>query len=277
MQIADRGMASLPNPQSVFHIPHSAFRIGHHAYGTMSSDRVYVFQHVECEALGTFAERLARRGLRADYVRLFAGESIPVDTAQAAALIFLGGPMSVNDEARYPYLAQEQSLIHDALGAGQPLLGICLGAQLLAAAAGARVFPAARPEIGWEPVSLTMEGRIDAVISPTAHLAAVLHWHGETFDLPQGAVRLAFSALTMNQAFRLGRSAYGLQFHLEVDAAMIDSWTQTYTEDLGADPPAARRHINADTAQYVRPLQLAANEVIDRFLELVMRISRAGG
>jgi GMP synthase (glutamine-hydrolysing) len=242
----------------------------------MATERIYVFQHVECETLGTFAERMANRAVRADYVRLFAGESVPDDTAAAAALIFLGGPMSVNDEARYPYLAVEKATIRSALRAGQPVLGVCLGAQLLAAAAGARVFPGARPEIGWEPVSLTMEGRLDAVVSSMAQLAAVFHWHGETFDLPQGAARLAFSALTINQAFRLGRAAYGLQFHLEVDAAMIQSWFAAYPNDLGADPDAARRRITADTGQYAQPLQASANEAMDRFLDLIAPATRPG-
>ena len=233
--------------------------------------RVYVFQHVACEDLGTFAETLAARGFHADYVRLFAGEQLPDDWSTATALILLGGPMSVNDESRYAYLAAEKAIIREALERQVPTLGVCLGAQLLAAAAGSRVFPGVRPEIGWSPVSLTMEGRQDPVLSMLAQLAAVFHWHGETFDLPHGAMRLAFSALTMNQAFRLGQTAYGLQFHLEVDAPMIDSWVRTYPNDLGADADATARRITADTHEHAVALRTAAAHALQSFLDVAAR------
>lgn len=234
----------------------------------MATKRIYVFQHVECEALGTFAESLHERGFTAEHIRLFRCDPLPQDWQDAAALIVLGGPMSVNDAERHPYIADEQAVLRSALRSGMPILGVCLGAQLLAAAAGSRVFPGARPEIGWEPISLTMEGRVDPVISPLAQLAAVFHWHGETFDLPPGAMRLAFSALTLNQAFRLGRCAYGLQFHLEVDAPMIVSWLAEYPNDLAPDPDSAKPRIMADTAQYVAPLRHAEHEAMHRFLDL---------
>jgi GMP synthase (glutamine-hydrolysing) len=238
----------------------------------MADERVYVFQHVACEDLGTFAEVLASRGFHIAYVRLFAGDTIPDDWSEARALVFLGGPMSVNDESTHAYLAPEKIFIRDALARQMPVLGVCLGAQLLAVAAGSRVYPGARPEIGWEPVSLTMEGRQDPVLSPLAQLAAAFHWHGETFDLPRGATRLAFSALTMNQAFRVGRSAYGLQFHLEVDTAMIESWQHAYPNDLGPDPTRTVHRIGADTALYAGPLRVAAAEAMNRFLDVVVGI-----
>src|SRR5690349_15122017 len=128
----------------------------------MPEQTVYVFQHVACEDLGTFAPTLARRGLVARYIRLFAGDPLPADYAQARALIVLGGPMSVNDTATLPWLSAEVEMLRHAVERQQPVLGICLGSQLLAAAAGSRVFPGARPEIGWSPISLTVEGRHDA-------------------------------------------------------------------------------------------------------------------
>jgi len=233
--------------------------------------RVCVFQHIACEDLGTFAEVLAARGFTADYVRLFAGDLVPVDWSNAAALIFLGGPMSVNDEARYPYLAAEKTVIRSALARRTPTLGVCLGAQLIASAAGSRVFPGVRPEVGWAAVSLTMEGRQDPLLAPLADLGAVFHWHGETFDLPQGAVRLAFSALTMNQAFRLGQTTYGLQFHLEVDAAMIEAWIRAYPADLGADAEVTARRITTDAATRAAPLRAAAARAMHCFLDVVAR------
>jgi len=234
----------------------------------MSADRVYVFQHVACEDLGSFAEILAQRGLQVNYVRLFAGERLPDDTAAAAVLIFLGGPMSVNDEDRYPYLAAEKVIIRRALADAQPVLGVCLGSQLIAAAAGSRVFPGARPEIGWAPLSLTMDGRQDTVLAGTAGTEAVFHWHGETFDLPPGATRLAFSGLTMNQAFRFGRCAYGLQFHLEVTPTMIDSWLHQYAADLGPDAAGIAERIAADTPVFAKALRTAATAALNGFLDL---------
>ena len=233
--------------------------------------RVYVFQHVACEDLGTFAEVLAARGFVAEYVRLFVNDRIPDDWTDAAALIFLGGPMSVNDESSYPYLAKEKAVIRAALARQTPTFGVCLGAQLIAAAAGSRVFPGVRPEVGWAPVSLTMEGRQDKLSSPLAELEAVFHWHGDTFDLPRGAVRLAFSALTMNQAFRLGQTSYGLQFHLEVDAATIEAWMQAYPNDLGSDAESAKRRISADTDIHATQLRAAAARAMHRFLDVVER------
>ena len=238
----------------------------------MDRNRISVFQHVECEPLGTFAHGLAAHGFTAEYVRLFAGETIPTDWTTARALIFLGGPMSVNDEDRYAYLAEEKTIIRQALRQHIPVLGVCLGAQLLAAAAGARVFPGVRPEIGWEAVTLSDAGRDDPLLAGVAELGAVFHWHGETFDLPAGAVRLASSVVTPNQAFRLGDGAYGLQFHVEVDAQMIDEWVRTYPNDLGADPSAAARRIAADTTLHLAALQAAAGALINRFLDVASRV-----
>ena len=234
----------------------------------MAGERVYVFQHVACEDLGTFADVLAVRDFRTDYVRLFAGDDLPQDWTTARALILLGGPMSVNDESQYGYLAQEKTMIRDALRRRTPILGICLGAQLLASAAGAHVYPGTRPEIGWAAVSLTEAGHRDPLLSGLASLAAVFHWHGETFDLPPGAVCLASSSVTANQALRIGSRAYGLQFHLEVDAPMIDAWMRAYPHDLAPDAGAAARWIEADTGRYAIALRAAAAATMNRFLDI---------
>jgi GMP synthase-like glutamine amidotransferase len=140
-------------------------------------------------------------------------------------MVAMGGPMSVNDEAELPWLAEEKRLIGDAVRAGTPFWGVCLGVQLLAAALGARVYSGPEPEVGLLPVELTEEGRADPVFAGYDDRLVTLQWHGDTFDLPAGATRLASSPAYANQAFRYGR-AYGVQFHLEVSADMAREWAE---------------------------------------------------
>ena len=139
-----------------------------------------------------------------------------------AALIFLGGPMSVNDDL--PYLRREMEIIREAIGRLQPVLGICLGAQLIAKALGAKVYANAQKEIGWFDLHFTPAAAADPLFSGLK-TETVFHWHGETFDLPSGADLLASSELCRNQAFRVNSHVYGLQFHLEVTPAMVADWS----------------------------------------------------
>jgi GMP synthase (glutamine-hydrolysing) len=182
------------------------------------------FRHVPFEGAGWLHDVLASRGLSLEYVDLYrAGATLP-ETGQAAALIFLGGPMSVNDDL--PYLAREMELIRQAIRRGQPVLGICLGAQLIARAAGAAVRRNPQKEIGWFDVHLTGSGASDPLFAGMDRSENVFHWHGETFDLPDGASLLASSDACRHQAFRLGERTYGIQFHLEVTPAMIEDWSR---------------------------------------------------
>ncbi len=168
---------------------------------------------------------LERRGISLEYVDLFRDEDQAFEPAKAAGLIFLGGPMSVNDDVEY--LRRETEIISRAIEVGPPVLGICLGAQLIAKAAGASVYRNKMKEIGWFDVHLTETGQADPLFTGVERCATVFHWHGETFDLPEGASWLAYSERCRHQAFRLGQ-ACGLQFHLEVTPAMIEQWC---TED----------------------------------------------
>jgi GMP synthase-like glutamine amidotransferase len=183
---------------------------------------ILVFRHIVCEQLGSIADCLDGAGLPWRCVDLWQGEAEPRDLGSAAGLIFLGGPMSANDDL--PYLRREIQIIQKAAANGVPVLGVCLGAQLIAKALGSRVYKSRVKEIGWFPVSWTQDAREDALFAGLGEPETVFHWHGETFDLPEGAVRLAESEACPNQAFRYGRRVYGLQFHLEVMPEMIVEW-----------------------------------------------------
>ncbi|RJQ81293.1 MAG: amidotransferase [Desulfobacteraceae bacterium] len=174
--------------------------------------RAHYFQHVPFEGLGSIEPWLAAAGFEITSTRFFESAVLP-DLNEIDLLVVMGGPMSVNDEAELPWLVQEKRFIHQAIEAGRPVLGICLGAQLIASAMGAGVYRNPVKEIGWLPIQ-GLAANDTAVFSFPA-TEKVFHWHGETFDLPAGAVRLAKSAGCENQAFQLGRSVIGLQFHLE--------------------------------------------------------------
>ena len=183
---------------------------------------VLVFRHVPFEHLGLIAPALESRGLKFEYVDLFREPEAPIDMDAAHGLVFMGGPMSANDDL--PYIRRELTLIERAAAAGKPVLGVCLGAQLVAKALGARVYRNPVKEIGWYPITWTEAASRDALLSGLAGEETVFHWHGETFDLPAGAELLASSHACRNQAFRWGESVYAFQFHLEVTPEMISDW-----------------------------------------------------
>ena len=183
-----------------------------------------MLQHIPCEPPGVFEDVLHERGAELHRVELDEGDRLP-DWRGFDAIVAMGGPMSVNDEAERPWLGEERRLIADAVHAGVPFWGVCLGVQLLAAALGARVYPGDRPEVGLLPVVLTPDGRADPVFGDLDGELLTLQWHGDTFDLPEGAIRLASSPAYENQAFRVG-NAYGVQFHLEVSAEMAREWAE---------------------------------------------------
>ncbi|MGB9456484.1 MAG: gamma-glutamyl-gamma-aminobutyrate hydrolase family protein [Bryobacteraceae bacterium] len=184
--------------------------------------RVLAFRHASLEHLGRIEPELANRGIAIDYADLYQPGAAAPDPAGYDGLIFMGGAMSVNDGL--PYLEQEARWIAEAVEAGRPVLGVCLGAQLIAKALGARVYPNPVKEIGWFEIDLTAEGAADPLFAGAGPRETVLQWHGETFDLPAGARWLASSSACRHQAFRIGRGAYALQFHLEVTPEMIADW-----------------------------------------------------
>ena len=187
-----------------------------------------IIQHVAHEGPGLIAEVLAAAGYDYTVVRMDLGDRLP-NADQLAGLVVMGGPMSVHDTDRFPWLAAERELLEVATGAGQPVLGVCLGAQQLAAALGSEVTTGNQVEIGVGTVTLTPSGRRDRVLGPEyGGLAGTdipcVHWHYDTFALPPDSVHLAATRAYPHQAFRVGPRAYGLQFHVEMDAALADGW-----------------------------------------------------
>jgi GMP synthase-like glutamine amidotransferase len=186
--------------------------------------RVLVLQHIACEPPGVFEDVLRERAHELVRVELDEGEPLPAGPYEA--IVAMGGPMSVNDEEEHPWLTGEKAAIAGHVRAGRPFWGSCLGAQLLAAALGARVYEGPAPEVGVLAVELTAAGRADPVLGPLPPRIDTLQWHGDTFDLPEGGVRLASSPAYANQAYRVGRLAYGVQFHVEVTEAMGEEWAE---------------------------------------------------
>lgn len=185
---------------------------------------VLVLQHIACEPPGVYEDVLIERGARITRVELDEGQSLPID-ARFDAIVAMGGPMSVNDEQEHAWLVDEKRLIAAAARAGTPFWGACLGVQLLASALGARVYAGSAPEVGLLPVTLTDAGLADPVMGVIPPEVTTLQWHGDTFDLPEGATLLASSPAYPNQAFRF-ENAYGVQFHLEVSPEMADEWSR---------------------------------------------------
>jgi GMP synthase (glutamine-hydrolysing) len=232
--------------------------------------RVLVLQHIACEPPGVFEDVLDERGIELRRVELDEGEPLP-DWREFDAIVAMGGPMSVNDEAALPWLAEEKRAIGEAVRAGTPFWGVCLGVQLLAASLGAPVYPGPEPEVGLLPVELTEEGSEDPVFARLESGLATLQWHGDTFELPEGAVRLARSPAYENQAFRFER-AYGVQFHLEVSAEMAREWAAvpeyvtSLERTLGADgAPAFLQAIEQNAGE----MRLAGRALFERWLDRV--------
>lgn len=186
--------------------------------------KILVCQHVAFEILGTLDPFFRRAGYRIRYVNFSRYPDATPNVEGYHGLVLLGGPMSVYDSRSFPHLDTEVRLIERALKAGIPILGICLGAQLVAKALGACVTPNRSKEIGWHEVAVTEQAAADPVFAGFGARETVFHWHSDTFALPHGAVHLARSELCDNQAFRYGSNVYGLQFHLEADAPLIERW-----------------------------------------------------
>lgn len=229
--------------------------------------RALVLQHVALEGPGAIAGALAAEGVALDVVRADRADPVPREPGGHVALVVMGGPMGVYEADRHPFLREELGLVERFLAAGRPVLGVCLGSQLLAAALGARVFPSGGQEIGWAPVELLPGAAGDPLLGAAPRTFTPLHWHGDVFDLPAGAVALARSARTGVQAFRHGARAFGLLFHLEADAAQVAALVEAFPDDLhraGVDG----RTVVAEAADRLGALAAVRAEVLGAFARL---------
>jgi GMP synthase (glutamine-hydrolysing) len=239
--------------------------------------RLLVFQHVAVEPLGTLDALIRARGHRIRFHNFERHPDAQPDIDRYRGLVVLGGPMNVEDQHRRPHLKTELLAIERALKQEKPVLGICLGAQLLAHVLGAPVSRHRQPEIGWCDVRFSAAGRTDAVLGVAGERLPVFQWHSYSYELPQGATHLASSDICEQQAFRYGDTAYGFQFHLEADAPVIERWLglpSFRTELAAAGLPTHEDAIRDQTAALVAATRGTADAVFNNFLDLVGRPRR---
>ncbi len=230
--------------------------------------RLHVIQHVAFERSGAIAEWALERGHSVSVTEQFSGGRLPA-VDEFDFLVVMGGPMSANDDVQVPWLAAEKRLIAESLREEKAILGVCLGAQLVANVLGARVYRNREKEIGWFPVRLTPEAAGSRLFSGLPAEMKVLHWHGETFDLPEGAVHLAESDLCRNQAFEFGDRVLGLQFHLEVQPEGLEGLIENSAADLVPGPAvqtADEMRASASLSRALRPVLFA---ILERLAEAV--------
>ena len=233
--------------------------------------KLLVLQHVAHELLGTLNPLLKCAGFRIRYVNFARHPDAQPSLDGYDGLIVLGGPMSVNDAHRLPHLGTELKLIEEAMRREIPILGICLGAQLIAKTLGAAVYRNPEKEIGWYDVSPTAETSSDPLLAPLQKTEKIFQWHGETFDMPNSTRHLAFSSLCANQAFRYGTKVYGFQFHMEVDEPMIHRWLKVPENQKEISTLRGDHHIEqiySETAERMPRLGEISERVFGAFINL---------
>ncbi len=239
--------------------------------------RVLVLQHIACEPPGVYEDVLLERGATIHRVELDEGDPLP-DWRDFAAIVAMGGPMSVNDDETLPWLTAEKRLIGEAVRAGVPFWGACLGVQLLAASLGARVYAGPKPEVGVLPIRFTPEALADPVFAGLPAELLTLQWHGDTFDLPEGAILLAGSPAYVHQAFKWA-NAYGVQFHVEVSPAMARAWAQVPEYEASLDRvlgPGSLPRLLETFDRHVEQMCSHARRIFEQWLDATVGAAQAG-
>lgn len=233
--------------------------------------KILVLQQVAHEGLGRLYALFRRAGATEEVIPCYLdGDAVPASLDGYGALVILGGPMSAEDADQDPILSRELALVHEAVAKDFPTLGICLGAQLIAAAAGARIYQGERPEIGWYDVYMSLESSTDPLFAGLPNPLSVFQWHGDGFDLPVGAVHLASSPRFPHQAFRLRDHIYGLQFHLETEEPMVKEWVAANRKELAAlGDKVDLDALGNDVTARCEALGQVADTVVNRWLSLV--------
>ena len=232
--------------------------------------QVIVLTHTKEEGAGMITAALRAKKLVPRVVRGYAGAAVPTDIGRARGLVVMGGPMGVRDTATYPFLKDEMRLIERALRAEVPILGICLGSQLLATVLGAHVSRGSAKEIGWLPVEHVASAGRDRIFAGVKSPLVPCHWHGDVFTLPPGAVSLARSARTRCQAFRYARAAYGLLFHMELTRPGLAKMTRAFEDELVAEKLTAGDML-AGADKFLPRLEPIARGIFGRWAEECVR------
>lgn len=232
--------------------------------------KVLVFQHVANKILGTLNPTLKEHGLRMRYINFEREPSAMPSVERYNGLIVLGGNMGVYEAEKYTHIKTEIKLIEEALKKDIPILGICLGSQLLAHVLGGSVKKHTQKEVGWCDVTLTEEGQKDSLFQHFGKKEKIFQLHGDTFSLPQSTVHLAYSDVCPAQAFRYGQKVYGMQFHLEADAAMIHRWLDNprNQEEIFSQAPVSTEQIRLETQNHIQHSTLLARETFTQFIKL---------
>jgi GMP synthase (glutamine-hydrolysing) len=235
--------------------------------------KIYVLQHHPVENLGNIADALEGAALAWQYVQVANGQPVPPSMKGAGGLIVMGGPMGVYQTDRYPWLRDEMHLIEDAMKLNLPVLGICLGAQILAAALGAKVErnPNGK-EIGWHPIRLHDSAKDDRLMRGLPTTMTPFHWHGDIFEVPPGAVSLASSDKTPCQAFRQGDKTYGFQFHFEVTREGVAAMAEAFAKGLVRQNIPADQMI-AQASDYLPSLEKISDAVFSRWASPIQGMS----
>jgi len=230
---------------------------------------ILIVKHIDIEGPGTLGDFLKAQGEPYRIIELGAGEPLPAEPRIFKAVVVLGGPMNVDEEDRFPFLKPENDLIRQVLKAEIPFLGICLGSQLLAKAAGARVVRSPVKEIGWYQVQLTDKGKSDPLFAGFRESDPIYHWHGDMFQVPSNGQLLATAPGCPHQALKVGKNAYGLQFHVEVTDKSIKEWSDEYAaSDLEGRGDLARSMME-DYWKYKKVFDVQAQVLYQNFLNII--------